>query len=135
MSGSPLSGTTFIILSDSSLFVSFLSHCQSTDTQLPEVIEDPKSQSAVIGSSVTLNCTATGRPKPTIRWIKNNDSYAVQSNPRAKVILVSGDKNIHSQLLITGIKKEDDDKYQCVADNSAGEKTSKVAFLHIKDLG
>ena len=106
-----------------------------SDTQTPKIVEDPVNKSAVIGYNVTLNCTATGRPKPTITWIKNNDSYAVQSNPRANVIPVSDDKIIHGQLLITGVKKEDDDKYQCVASNGAGEKTSRMAVLDIKDSG
>ena len=93
-------------------------------------------KSAVIGSNVTLNCTATGRPTPTITWIKNNDSYAVQSNSRANVIPTPlDDKTIHSQLLITGVKKEDGGKYQCIAQNSAGDIASKGAFLSIKDLG
>ena len=92
-------------------------------------------KSAVIGSNVTLNCTATGRPKPTITWIKNNDSYAVQFNPRTKVIPTPlDDKTIHSQLLITGMKKEDGGKYQCIAQNGAGKIASKAAFLSIKDL-
>ena len=39
---------------------------------MPDIVEDPKNQSDVIGSNVTLNCTATGRPPPTITWIKND---------------------------------------------------------------
>lgn len=116
-----------------SLWLFFYWH--STDTQLPEIVEDPVNQSAVAGSNVTLNCNASGRPKPTITWIKDNDLYAVQSNSRAQVIPVLDDKSSHSQLLITGVKSGDYGKYQCVAKNSAGEKTSKEAFLHNEGLG
>ena len=99
----------------------------------PEVVENPKNQSVFIGSNVTFNCTAMGLPTPAISWMKNNDSYAVTSNVRARV--VSDNKNNHSQLIITEVKIEDNGKYQCVASNSAGERTSSAAFLYIKELG
>lgn len=98
----------------------------------PEVVENPKNQSVFIGSNVTFNCTAMGLPTPAISWMKNNDSYAVTSNVRARV--VSDNKNNHSQLIITEVKIEDNGKYKCVASNSAGEKTSSAAFLYIKEL-
>ena len=109
-----------------------LSYCHSTDTQLPEIVKHPVNQSAVVGSNVTLNCTTSARPKPSITWMKNNDSYAVQSNPRANTVIPVSDnrETIHHQLVITGVNKEDYGKYQCVAQNSAGEKTSEVAFLN-----
>ena len=99
----------------------------------PEVVENPKNQSVFIGSNVTFNCTAMGLPTPAISWMKNNDSYAVTSNVRARV--VSDNKNNHSQLIITEVKIEDNGKYQCVASNSAGERKSSAAFLYIKEFG
>ena len=99
----------------------------------PEVVENPKNQSVFIGSNVTFNCTAMGLPTPAISWMKNNDSYAVTSNVRARV--VPDNKNNHSQLIITEVKKEDNGKYQCVVSSSAGERTSSAAFLYIKELG
>ena len=102
----------------------------------PEVVENPKNQSVFIGSNVTFNCTAMGLPTPTISWMKNNDSYVVPSDVRARVVSDNkNNKNNHSQLIITEVKKEDSGKYQCVASNSAGERTSSVAFLYIKELG
>ena len=99
----------------------------------PEVVENPKNQSVFIGSNVTFNCTAMGLPTPTISWMKNNDSYVVPSDLRARV--VSDNKNNHSQLIINKVRIEDNGKYQCVASNSAGERKSSAAFLYIKELG
>lgn len=98
----------------------------------PEVVENPKNQSAFIGSNVTFNCTATGLPTPAISWMKNNDSYAVTSNVRARV--VPENKNNHSQLIITEVKIKDNGKYQCIARNSDGERTSSAAFLYILEF-
>ena len=61
----------------------------------PKVVENPKNHSAFIGSNVTFNCIAMGLPTPAISWMKNNNSYAVTSNGRARV--VSDNKNNHSQ--------------------------------------
>ena len=102
----------------------------------PETVEDPKNQTVVLGFNVTLNCTAEGSPMPSITWIKNNDSLAIQSNPRIKDIETVLDyKQIHSQLVIEDAKKKDEGKYHCVANNTAGEKASNPAFLFVKDLG
>ena len=73
---------------------------------------------------------------PSITWIKNNDSLAIQSNPRIKDIETVLDyKQIHSQLVIEDAKKKDEGKYHCVANNTVGEKASDPAFLFVKDLG
>ncbi|XP_078346190.1 fibroblast growth factor receptor 3-like isoform X2 [Oculina patagonica] len=94
------------------------------DIERPVIVKDPVSQGAVIGSNVTFNCTATGYPKPTITWKKDNDSHSIQ----AKVI--TDDEKTLSQLVITGVTRENYDKYQCVANNSAGVNTSRAAILH-----
>ena len=103
----------------------------------PELIGVPRNQSADIGANVTFNCTATGFPKPTISWIKNNNSSALQSNLRVKFInSTMDDKSIQSQLLlIIGVKMEDFGKYQCKAESVVGKKLSLPAFLTPKGSG
>ncbi|PFX32113.1 Fibroblast growth factor receptor 4 [Stylophora pistillata] len=101
------------------------------------IVEDPVNQTSFFGSNVTFNCSAAGLPKPIITWFKNNNSNALDSNPRARVIQISlEDKTItQSQLSIRGVKEEDEGKYYCVTKGSAGEAASKYAFLFIKHLG
>ena len=103
----------------------------------PELIGVPRNQSADIGANVTFNCTASGFPKPTISWIKNNDSSALQSNLRVKFInSTMDDKSIQSQLLlIIGVKMEDFGKYQCKAESVVGKNLSLPAFLTPKGSG
>ena len=73
---------------------------------------------------------------PSITWIKNDDALAVQSYNRNRVAeIFLDDEQIHSQLVIKGEKREDNGKYYCFANNSAGEKASKPAFLSTKDPG
>lgn len=101
----------------------------------PETVTDPRNQTVVAGFDVTFNCTAKGHPMPSITWIKNNASLTVQSDLRMKVIVITpDDKHIHSQLVITGVQREDGGKYHCLANNRAGKGASAPAFLTIKDL-
>ncbi|CAH3104281.1 unnamed protein product [Pocillopora meandrina] len=101
----------------------------------PEIVEDPKNQTVDAGFNATFDCTAKGHPMPSITWIKNDDALAVQSYNRNRVAeIFLDDEQIHSQLVIKGIKREDNGKYYCFANNSAGEKASKTAFLSTKDL-
>ena len=68
--------------------------------------------------------------------MKNDDPHALQTNARVeeKVILVDN-KTVRSQLLLKGTKMEDIGKYNCVANNSAGERVSRVSSLFTEDLG
>ena len=93
----------------------------------PEIVNVPVNQTAVLGSNVTFNCTATGYPKPTITWVKENDSSSVQYDPTPEIL--TGDGNIiFSQLVITEVKSNDYGIYHCVAKNSAGVKTSSATL-------
>ncbi|XP_020628948.1 peroxidasin homolog isoform X2 [Orbicella faveolata] len=93
----------------------------------PEIVNVPVNQTAVLGSNVTFNCTATGYPKPTITWVKENDSSSVQYNSTPEIL--TGDGNsIFSQLVITEVKSNDYGIYHCVAKNSAGVKTSSATL-------
>ncbi|RMX61321.1 hypothetical protein pdam_00018076 [Pocillopora damicornis] len=101
----------------------------------PEIVEDPKNQTVDAGFNATFDCAAKGHPMPSITWIKNDDALAVQSNNWTRVAeIFLDDEQSHSKLVIKGVKREDDGKYYCFANNSAGEKTSKPAFLSTKDL-
>ena len=102
----------------------------------PELIGVPRNQSADIGANVTFNCTATGLTTPSISWIKNNDSFALQSNPRVTFINDPlDDKSTQSHLFITRVKEEDFGKYQCEAKNSGDKNLSLPAFLTPKVSG
>ncbi|XP_059513606.1 muscle, skeletal receptor tyrosine-protein kinase isoform X2 [Myotis daubentonii] len=85
------------------------------------ILRAPESHNVTFGSFVTLRCTATGIPVPTITWIENGNavsSGSIQESVKDRVI------DSRLQLFITkpGL-------YTCIATNKHGEKftTSKAA--------
>ncbi|XP_065803219.1 muscle, skeletal receptor tyrosine-protein kinase isoform X3 [Muntiacus reevesi] len=85
------------------------------------ILRAPESHNVTFGSFVTLRCTATGIPVPTITWIENGiavSSGSIQESVKDRVI------DSRLQLFITkpGL-------YTCIATNKHGEKfsTAKAA--------
>ncbi|KAI4542527.1 hypothetical protein MG293_007906 [Ovis ammon polii] len=85
------------------------------------ILRAPESHNVTFGSFVTLRCTATGIPVPTITWIENGNSVSsgsIQESVKDRVI------DSRLQLFITkpGL-------YTCIATNKHGEKfsTAKAA--------
>ncbi|XP_004848189.1 muscle, skeletal receptor tyrosine-protein kinase [Heterocephalus glaber] len=85
------------------------------------ILRAPESHNVTFGSLVTLRCTATGIPVPTISWIENGNavsSGSIQESVKDRVI------DSRLQLFITkpGL-------YTCIATNEHGQKysTAKAA--------
>ncbi|XP_053414649.1 muscle, skeletal receptor tyrosine-protein kinase isoform X2 [Nycticebus coucang] len=85
------------------------------------ILRAPESHNVTFGSFVTLRCTATGIPVPTITWIENGNavsSGSIQESVKDRVI------DSRLQLFVTkpGL-------YTCIATNKHGEKfsTAKAA--------
>ena len=84
-------------------------------------VKPPGKVPAVIGTTLTLNCSATGDPRPVISWKRQGAALPRGRSHRTKDALVVGD-----------LKKEDAGIYVCVA-TSAGvfdvEAISHVELL------
>lgn len=76
------------------------------ETSSPDVIE---------GESVNVKCNATGKPKPTIKWINGRDGS----------VLPSG---VDGTLYFERIAKKDGGQYKCVAANKAGQDEKNIAL-------
>ena len=85
-------------------------------------LEDIK---AVEGSDVDLEVEVSGRPKPTLKWLKDGSEVAPDDH-----IQMDTEGRIHT-LLITQSRLADTAKYTCVATNSGGSDTCS-ANLEVK---
>ncbi len=75
--------------------------------------------SAAVGYPVSLNCTASGNPRPTIAWNKNG------------VDVVDNDRilSLDNSLFILRAKLEDTGSYTCIAQNSEGLSFASTHLL------
>ena len=73
------------------------------------------------GKSIQLQCSIDASPKETeISWLQNG--RVIVSSGKLKI---SPDKLL---LTIMDLVKDDDGTYECIARNSQGKGTSKVAY-------
>ncbi|XP_053355561.1 contactin-4-like [Clarias gariepinus] len=83
----------------------------------PQMIEKPQDMHKAIDDSLVWECMATGKPKPSYKWMKNGEN--VESNEE-RVQVVNGALSI-SRLVLS-----DAGIYQCVAANKYGEVYSNA---------
>uniref|UniRef100_A0A8C2IMB5 Contactin 4 n=1 Tax=Cyprinus carpio TaxID=7962 RepID=A0A8C2IMB5_CYPCA len=77
----------------------------------PQLIEKPQDVQKAIDDSLVWECKATGKPKPSYRWMKNGENL----EPTERVQVING------ALSITRLGLSDIGMYQCVAGNKYGE--------------
>ncbi|XP_063308238.1 contactin-2 [Pelobates fuscus] len=76
----------------------------------PEWLQVISDTDAKIGSDLMWNCAASGKPRPTIRWLR--DGKPLTSQTRIDVS--------NGQLKFTNLSLQDSGMYQCVAGNKHG---------------
>ncbi|XP_006834152.1 PREDICTED: contactin-2 [Chrysochloris asiatica] len=76
----------------------------------PEWLKVISDMEADIGSNLGWGCAAAGKPRPTVRWLRNGEPLASQS----RVEVQAGD------LRFSKLSLEDSGMYQCVAENKHG---------------
>ena len=77
-----------------------------------EILVISPNQTVNESNTLTLNCTAGGKPLPVITWTK-----------------VSNNNIVSFPLTITG--KEDEGSYRCIADNGVGSPARKDVFVTV----
>ncbi|XP_053098888.1 hemicentin-1 isoform X3 [Hemicordylus capensis] len=93
----------------------------------PKAIISPKNQSFTEGSEVSISCSATGYPKPTIVWM-HNDMFIMGSH---RYQLTS-----EGTLIIKNTTPKDVGLYGCLASNAAGtvKETSILTYIEVPKL-
>uniref|UniRef100_A0A8C6VT43 Contactin 4 n=1 Tax=Nothobranchius furzeri TaxID=105023 RepID=A0A8C6VT43_NOTFU len=82
----------------------------------PHLIEKPQDVQKLIDDSLVWECKATGKPKPSYRWMKNGEN--MESTERIQVA--------NEVLSISRLTLSDTGMYQCVAGNKHGEVYSNA---------
>ncbi len=79
------------------------------DPSFPNVIED--------GGNIVLEATVSGKPTPTVEWVKDDESVKNSSHYDIKA------KDDKHTLTIVGAGPADSGDYKCIANNPAGTST------------
>lgn len=67
------------------------------------------------GEEARIQCTISGKPRPTVQWYKDGKTLPFQSNDRLTIT--------PKQISIKSVKLEDQGKYYCRATNKNGVTT------------
>ncbi|KAK7081827.1 Down syndrome cell adhesion molecule-like protein 1 [Halocaridina rubra] len=96
----------------------------------PRWIIEPSSSTALVGSTLVLECSARGFPQPIITWKKASGDAAQNFQP----VLLDGVRTSQApngSLVLMESSPNDAGYYQCTAHNSIGSPLSKVAQLTV----
>nr|XP_008119222.1 PREDICTED: neogenin isoform X10 [Anolis carolinensis] len=77
----------------------------------PEFLKQPSNIYAHESMDIVFECDVTGKPAPTVKWVKNGD--VVIPSDYFKIV------NEHN-LQVLGLVKSDEGFYQCIAENDVG---------------
>ncbi|KAM6985917.1 netrin receptor DCC [Aplochiton taeniatus] len=94
--------------------------CQLSVLVPPQFLNYPTNTYAYESTDMELECSVTGNPPPSVRWVKNGEEVI----PSDYFQIVDG-----SNLQILGLVKSDEGFYQCVAENEAGNAQAMAQLI------
>ena len=95
------------------------------------ILFPPLPQTTVQPVNTGFSCTATGRPRPSIRWLRNVagvDEDIVAGTKFTIAESMSGERAVMSVLNINPTFALDDGQYVCVVDNVVGSASSTATL-------
>ena len=96
----------------------------------PVFLQKPRNVTENLYQTVYFRCQATGFPKPTIKWVKYDNSSGNQETViKANGRFVIG---MNGYLFILGVECSDSGRYACIAQNTNGRI---IAYAHLSVTG
>lgn len=89
----------------------------------PKFVYKPYDIEAIFGSTIEIPCKAEGDPQPGVQWRK--DGSALQRNGRTRL-------SVNGNLYIIGVTREDQGRYECVANNEYGTESAS-GYVIVKE--
>ncbi|XP_050438975.1 cell adhesion molecule Dscam2-like isoform X2 [Adelges cooleyi] len=94
----------------------------------PEWISEPKDMNVIRDDEAEINCSASGHPKPNIKWRKGTSKDSDQFTE------VTDNVTSEGTLIINRVTKKHEGFYMCEANNDVGQPISAVIRLSVQDL-
>ncbi|XP_039712619.1 neogenin isoform X7 [Pteropus medius] len=86
----------------------------------PEFLKQPTSIYAHESMDIVFECEVTGKPTPTVKWVKNGDM--VIPSDYFKIVK-------EHNLQVLGLVKSDEGFYQCIAENDVGNAQAGAQLI------
>ncbi|XP_043836237.1 neogenin [Dromiciops gliroides] len=86
----------------------------------PEFLKKPANIYAHESMDIVFECEVTGKPTPTVKWVKNGDM--VIPSDYFKIVK-------EHNLQVLGLVKSDEGFYQCIAENDVGNSQSGAQLI------
>ncbi|XP_067138836.1 cell adhesion molecule Dscam2-like [Centruroides vittatus] len=93
----------------------------------PEWKDSPTDTEVIMSKNISVNCAASGRPKPTVLWFKYKDQTRTEIEER-KYLVKNG------ILIIPQATKDDEGYYECEAGNGVGKILKKKILISVLSL-
>ncbi|CAI4229355.1 unnamed protein product [Auanema sp. JU1783] len=90
------------------------------------MLDNNKNRTVIENSTITLSCPATGKPEPTITWLRDGQTLFPNN---ISDVLSSAELN-GNEIKIPRVKLSDAGRFTCEASNKAGEAEQDV-FLNV----
>ena len=102
----------------------------SLSTVATRIIDPPDDLTVVEPQDATFSCLATGRPRPTIVWIRLSEMEQLQNQSGVHRIEEQeiGDRERRSNLTIVGTQPSDAGAYTCMAVNEPGNAIQQATL-------
>ena len=98
-----------------SVSIFFVAAPPSVDVSTPSLLEVKK------GDDVTLNCRASGKPAPVVKWA------------RVGKLMPDGSSEIESDVVtFSNVNRKHAGTYRCTADNGHGREASKTVEVAVE---
>ena len=94
-------------------------------------LEEPSNITAAIGDAISLNCTATGVPLPTIVWEDGERGNIIDDEVYNITIKEGENETVVSVLEFVAFDGVNGSQFHCVAENRADQTESELATITI----
>ena len=94
---------------------------------IPIILQSPESLSEIQGSNVTLTCSATGFPLPTLLWTFTNGASDTVNLASTRIMSLDG--RIVNELDLVNVIEEHVGTYSCLAINIFDVASSSATLV------
>ncbi|KAG8174360.1 hypothetical protein JTE90_011412, partial [Oedothorax gibbosus] len=93
----------------------------------PTWIKEPSDVLVEEGDSISIECAASGEPKPSVKWLRGEGNILI-SNDISSAMSVSAS----GTLTVNKIEAEMQGSYTCIAENEIGKPISKAIIILVR---